>query len=293
MTRHRESGSHSAAGRGTDGIRLVLLDVDGTLIGNHGVHPRVWPALAKARGEGIRVGLCTGRPGIGSTLELAAEVGPDEPHILLSGAVVGSPGRPPMLTTSLAPPLVRALRDLAAAHGVPLELYIGEAMVVEQLDRITVLHAESLGVTPTVLASLADLTDQPVAACFTVPRDQWASLEAACAGLPLASVSAATTPWAPDSIFVNVGAAGTSKGAAISWLIKHLDLTRDSVAMVGDGMNDLDAFDAVGLSIAVAGAPLEVRTAADLVVGDADQGAVADALEHILGRQAGNHQSAC
>ncbi|MET9315137.1 HAD family hydrolase [Kribbella sp. NPDC003505] len=261
---------------------MVLIDVDGTLIGNHDVHPRVWSALATARREGIRVGLCTGRPGIGSTLDLAARVGPDEPHILLSGAVIGSPGRPPMLTTALAPPVVRALRDLAAAHDVPLELYIGEAMVVERLDQITVLHAENLGVTPTVVASLADLTDQPVAACFTVPHDQWPSLETACAGLPLASVSAATTPWAPDTTFVNVGAAGTSKGAAISWLLEHLDLTRDTVAMVGDGMNDLDAFDAVGLAIAVGGAPLEVRAAADLVVGDADQGAVADALEHVL-----------
>jgi hydroxymethylpyrimidine pyrophosphatase-like HAD family hydrolase len=50
----------------------------------------------------------------------------------------------------------------------------------------------------------------------------------------------------PETTFVNVGAAGTSKGAAISWLIRHLNLTRDSVAVAGNGMNDLDAFDAVG-----------------------------------------------
>jgi hydroxymethylpyrimidine pyrophosphatase-like HAD family hydrolase len=56
--------------------------------------------------------------------------------------------------------------------------------------------------------------------------------------------------------------------------------------MVGDGLNDLGAFEVAGVAIAVEGAPARVVAAADLMVGSADQGAVADALAVVLGRSA-------
>jgi hypothetical protein len=63
-----------------------------------------------------------------------------------------------------------------------------------------------------------------VAACLTVTRAAWPTIKAACAALPDASVTSATTPWAPGVVFVNVGPAGTSKGSAIAWLTERVGL---------------------------------------------------------------------
>jgi hydroxymethylpyrimidine pyrophosphatase-like HAD family hydrolase len=52
-------GGHSA-------VKLVLVDVDGTLVGKDGVPPCVWPRVEALRAKGVRLSLITGRP-VGSS----------------------------------------------------------------------------------------------------------------------------------------------------------------------------------------------------------------------------------
>jgi hydroxymethylpyrimidine pyrophosphatase-like HAD family hydrolase len=47
-------------------IPLVILDLDGTMIGQSGqVSQAVWAAVERAREDGIKLALCTGRPNLG------------------------------------------------------------------------------------------------------------------------------------------------------------------------------------------------------------------------------------
>src|SRR5438309_928473 len=70
-------------------IRLVCIDVDGTLIGASGVvTPAVWAAAARARARGIRLAICTGRPGFGVARGYAAQLDPDGWHIFQNGSSV-------------------------------------------------------------------------------------------------------------------------------------------------------------------------------------------------------------
>jgi len=73
------------------------------------------------------------------------------------------------------------------------------------------------------------------------------------------------------------------KGAALERLTRELTLDLARVAYIGDDWNDLPAFEAVGVRIAVAGAAREVVTAADYVTDRrGGQGAVREVCEMIL-----------
>src|SRR5678816_1897837 len=90
-------GSYGDRGGAGDGaltvvastIRLVCIDVDGTLVGSGGaVNERVWPAAARAREAGVALAVCSGRPGFGVTRALAAQVDPSGWHCFQNGASV-------------------------------------------------------------------------------------------------------------------------------------------------------------------------------------------------------------
>src|SRR5882724_4281648 len=70
-------------------IRLVGIDVDGTLVGTGGfVHPSVWEAAKRACERGIHLALCSGRPAFGVALEYARRLEAGGWHIFQNGASI-------------------------------------------------------------------------------------------------------------------------------------------------------------------------------------------------------------
>lgn len=59
----RPDGGGLSAGKPM--VRLVFVDVDGTLVGREGVPPCVWPEVEALKALGVRFALVTGRPGRG------------------------------------------------------------------------------------------------------------------------------------------------------------------------------------------------------------------------------------
>ena len=100
-------------------VRLVFVDVDGTLVGREGVPPCVWPEVEALKALGVRFALVTGRPGRGEALLLARRLAPTGLHVYESGAVVlaleEDPHEPPA-----RPFHVEALPEEAAREAVRL-----------------------------------------------------------------------------------------------------------------------------------------------------------------------------
>lgn len=265
-------------------IRLVCIDVDGTLIGASGtVHDAVWEAVTTVRDAGIRLAICSGRPGFGITRELALRIAPDAWHSFQNGASVVS-----FAEGSLSEPLpadaVRMLVDRARRAVRALELYTDEDYVVETDTDRAARHAALLGV---------PFRPRPfVALDGTIVRGQWlVAREDADAVLaesyPGLEVSPSLAPTMPDTQFVNLTREGVNKGRAVRAIAARHEIDLADVMFVGDGFNDVSALEIVGHPVAMRDAEPEALAAATTIVADADSGGLADALHLALEHSAG------
>lgn len=264
-------------------IPLVVLDLDGTVIGADGqVRQCVWEAAQRARDAGMKVAVCTGRPAFGVALRVAERIGPDNPHVFQSGAHVGYPDGRTIQVTALREADVRVLIATARDRGAVLELYTPTELFVERRTELSERHAKLLGVT----AIVRDLED--VAEHEPVVRAQWVAPldghEALLERLPDGIAAAtATSPALPGIAFVNMTRAGTSKASAVEQLAKHLRVPLADIMAVGDSANDVPMLDIVGHPRVMANGSPDVLARYERVVPSVEECGAAEAIDEAIG----------
>ncbi len=262
-------------------IKLILIDIDGTLVGKNGVPESAWSALNKASERGIHLGLCTGRIGCGIALEHARRVSPDGLHVFHSGAVITTPGGPAAYTSDLPRDTYKTLVQLARDEKATLEVYLENTYYLEDETDLTRVHSQHLEMEP-IVTDLAKLDGHIVRAQWVVHESRWPRLLDLTKRFSGIEISPATAPWSPGTIFASVTRAGTSKADAMRWLANHHGLQISEVAMIGDGENDLGAIEAAGLGIAMGNSPENVKASANLVVADVDANGLEEAINYCL-----------
>lgn len=72
---------------------------------------------------------------------------------------------------------------------------------------------------------------------------------------------------------------GVNKGSALKWVGEKLDIDAEDMIAFGDNSNDLEMLQFVGEGVAVSNAAPQVRSAADIVIGDNNAGSVLNYIE--------------
>ena len=258
-------------------IRLVGIDVDGTLVGSSGVvDSRIWKAADAARDRGVHLALCSGRPAFGVAREYAQRLESGGWHIFQNGASVVHLANGQSRSATIAQDQISALIGQARQSGAVLELYSDTTYVTESDSEWARVHAELLGVTfaPRPFESLGQSV---VRAQWLLTPEQVAQFaSAAPAGVEVAQSS---SPLMPNTRFVGLTRAGVTKGTALRTLADGHGIPLDQVMYVGDSGNDLSALRIVGFPVAMGNADPAVREAATRTVGHVDEGGLAEALE--------------
>ena len=257
-------------------IRLLCADVDGTLVGANGaVHPETWVAAQRARAAGIRLALCSGRPGFGLAREYAERIEPGGWHIFQNGTSVVHLATNRTHSAYIAPDVIARLKRRALETGRVLELYSDLEYAVAEDSPRTRAHAELLGV-PFTTRALDDFGAPVVRAQWLVGRESAAEILAE--PHPGIDVSPSTSPVMPDTLFVGLLPEGVDKATGVRAVAAEYGIALDDVMFVGDSWNDLPALRVVGYPVAVANAEPEVLAIARHVVGDVDAGGLAQAM---------------
>ena len=264
----------------TSTIRLIGIDVDGTLVGTGGfVHPRVWEAVKRANERGIHLALCSGRPAFGLALEYARRLDATGWHIFQNGASIVNLPTDQSRSVAIPAPSVKTLIEQARQTGETLELYSDTTFVAESTSAWAREHAELLGVAfdPQPFESLT----QPIV------RAQWLltrtrATQFMAIAHPGLEVAQSTSPLMPDTQFVGLTREGVTKGSALRSVAEEYGVSLEDVMYVGDAGNDLSALRIVGHPIAMGNADPAVIEVAKHTVDHVDRGGLARALEMAL-----------
>lgn len=263
-------------------IPLVIVDLDGTMIGSSGtVQECVWQAVEKAKAAGVKAAVCTGRPCGGGSQKVAQRLGPNNPHIFHSGAVVSYPDGRPLSVQALPGAVAEQVIAFSREHNLVLELYTPAEMFVERKTPLSEAHAKMIAMN----AVVRDL--KSVSASEPIVRAQWV-VTSAQLGITEAlklnniQISRASSPVLKDTYFISITQAGVSKGSAVEYLAKHLKMSLANIMAVGDSRGDLPMLERVGHPVVMANSEAELLARYPTKVGDVENCGAAAAFELAL-----------
>ncbi len=269
-------------------IRLVILDIDGTIAGeSNQIREPVKRAVKAAQAKGVRVAIATGRM-FQSAVRFHQELGCDLPLAAYQGALIQDPATarvyrhwtvPMDLTLQLLDHFSRS--PLGAELSV--HLYINDQLYVRELTPASAVYAERSAVVPQVVGDLRAALSQ---ALKTEPTKVLALCEdTAVVSELLTTLSQHYTPaelylTKSVSTFFEAANPRANKGTAAQLLAEDLlGLRPEQVMAVGDNFNDLEMLKYAGVGVAMGEAPPEVQAVADWVAPGVEADGVAAAIE--------------
>ena len=262
-------------------IRLVALDLDGTLISNTlRVSSAVASAIARAREAGVTFTMATGRM-FAAAKPFAGAVGIDGPIVCYQGAATYDVSTGVRLSHVPLPIDVgERVFSLANADGVRALGYFDDALYAEVDDDYTESYKKLARVEAHVVGPLTEFfRTRPSTKinCVLDVEKAAAYVERLRAELGNAAY---VTRSQPD--FVEVLNASVDKGRALAAIAEYYRISLDETMAIGDSWNDVPLLASAGLGVAMGTAPPELRAKADAVVGGVEQDGVAEALERFV-----------
>jgi hypothetical protein len=282
-------------------IRLIALDLDGTVLDSHGRIPDAnRAAIARAIGAGVEVAIATGR-----RFEFARAIVERLPSpltlILSNGAIVKRQGEQDgatLMRRLLPRGAARAALAGGAAHRASAALIFdrpGEGQVVfEAIDWNDARHRlfyEANRPFVSEQSPLEDaLTEDPVQLMFTgrcsAMRDLFGGLRRATedpSAATAAAYSVALTEYERrDFSLVDVMQAGCSKGSTLSAWTARQGLSPSEVMAVGDNLNDLEMLEFAGTAVLMGNAIPELKARGWRTTATNDDDGVARAIETLV-----------
>jgi Cof subfamily protein (haloacid dehalogenase superfamily) len=261
-------------------IKLMLADVDGTLVTNDKVlTDRAIAAVGKLRDAGITFAVTSGRPPRGMAM-LVDPLALDTPLAAFNGGLFVHPDMSVIESRTIPEDLVEPIIGLIDSFGLDAWVYRGADWFVLDLEGPHVDREQwTVKFPPTLTDSFADLT-AGVAKIVGVSDDldAVAKAEAKARDQFGEHVSAARS----QPYYLDVTHPQANKGGVVDYLSKHDDIPPEQIATIGDMPNDVLMFTPSGLSIAMGNASAEVQGAADHVTTSNQDEGFANAVEQYV-----------
>lgn len=279
-------------------IRLVVCDMDGTLLGADGrISLRTWEMIRAMRSAGITFVPASGRQ-YATLADLFADIHEGLTVIAENGTVVMRDGAEiaiEPLPAGVAGSVVDVVRDLDSdsdnANGS------GDAGRSERSDCGAVVCTPKMAYTErddedflrearryyhalTTVSDLHDIPGEPVkVAIFTFGEAE----ESVAPALVAAGIDSLADVVVSGHHWVDVMPPNVNKGVALERLQAALGVRRDETMVFGDYLNDLEMMDYAEASVAMANGHSDVIQRSRYVAPRHDLDGGAQVLEHVLG----------
>jgi len=275
-------------------IRLLAIDIDGTLLDSRGrLPPAHRDALVDATARGIQIALVTGR-----SFHFTAPIVDLLPIPLMlicnNGAVVkrktGETEMRHLLSREAARHVLIETRRLEDSVAIVFDRPDERQIVFERMDwsqpNRRGYYEKNKAYIAEAPGPLADvLTEDPIQVMFNGSVEPMRQLAAALRAMPVArQFSVAVTEYEQrDFSLVDVNGAGCSKGSTLARWVATRGLRADEVMAVGDNLNDVEMLDFAGIAVVMGNAAEALKSRGYRLTGTNDEGGLAAAINlHML-----------
>lgn len=246
-------------------IRLIALDIDGTLVGDDlVVGPRTRAAIRAAMELDVSVSLVTGRM-VSSAMRFARELGLTAPVVGYQGGLIRAmpvAGSKRLGKLLLHMPLAAgAARDIVSwsmANGLDPHVNHLERFILRTNDPNAGDYSAFMGAQAEFIDDLRSI-HHPVTKVLAVGEPPW-PVDVAPQARAYFAGRADVTISHPR--FLEFVAPGVSKGRAVRYLARRHGVALGATLAIGDQWNDLEMLAEVGHGVAMPSAPAGVKAVA-------------------------------
>ncbi len=263
-------------------IRLVLADVDGTLVTKDKIlTERAQKAVHALATKGIGFAITSGRPPRGMAM-LVRPLALQTPIAGFNGGVFVTPDLKPLEGRRLTPESARKAFEEIERHGLDVWVYTESEWQIRDAKAPHVEREEwTVKFPPRVVEGFDEATLGQAVKIVGVSDDldRVAACEKDVQGALGDQASAARS----QPYYLDVTSPQANKGAVVEYLSKCLKVPAAQIATMGDMPNDLLMFRKSGFSIAMGNASADVQKQASAVTNSNEEEGFAKALEiHFL-----------
>lgn len=238
-------------------IKMIFFDIDGTLIDmeTKKVSEKTMLALRTLREKGIKICLATGRSPV--SLPDWKEIEFDA-YLTFNGSLCYTPEHT-IFSNAILPADVQQIIHNAKKMGRPVSIATKETLAANGFDRDLAEYYSFAHLSLTVSPEFEKISQQEIyqimLGCGQQERQQILS------GVTNGKIAA----WWDRAI--DIIPADGGKGVGVQKILSYFNIKKEEAMAFGDGNNDIEMLQAVGVGIAMENASSELKTVADEVCG--------------------------
>ena len=265
-------------------VKLLILDLDGTLLtSDKRIADCDKKAITRALDSGVEITIFTGR-NFHSALPYIEELGVEVPVVFQNGALVYDfSKKESVLEIRLDGDMARTVVDRAKKENVYAVVYTDffsrkDMLVESDYEGPFKAYFESNSWRITRVDDLKKAVPETVVEVALIGHED--SISSVVSDLD--GVSVIKGSMINGESFYEIFGPNCSKGEALEFVLEYFGISREDVAFIGDGYNDVEIMKKVGLPIAMGNAPEDVKSLARFVTSGNDECGVARAIEKFV-----------
>jgi len=280
------------------GVRLIALDIDGTLLDSRWKLPEAnRAAICEAARRGIEVALVTGRR-YDFALPVARDLGCPLTMIVNNGGMIrassGETRLRHLLPANVARRVLQECMKWREGAAVIFDRPRANQLLLEKLEANDSIryayYSRNLEFIGFAQPLESCLSEDPLQVMYSGTVAEMEEAERVLASSPLVGHFrlAATKYAARDFAMLDVLPPGCTKGAALAEWAERQGLRREEILAIGDNHNDLEMLHFAGIPVVMGNSVPELKTYGWHETHSNDDGGVAAAIERFALREAGS-----